>query len=99
MAAAPAAAARGQEAQEEGHRRRDPPARRRPRVQVPPPQAQAGASQGLALDGGGVRAIAGVVFLKQLEVATGKSIFDLFDMFIGTSAGGMNALLVAMKKA
>ena len=55
MAAAPAAAARGQEAQEEGHRRRDPPARRRPRVQVPPPQAQAGASQGLAPDGGGVR--------------------------------------------
>ena len=52
----------------------------------------------LSFDGGGVRAIAGVVFLKQLEVATGKSIFDLFDMFIGTSAGGMNALLVAMKK-
>jgi len=52
----------------------------------------------LSFDGGGVRAIAGVVFLKQLEVATGKSIFDLFDMFIGTSAGGMNALLIAVKK-
>ena len=26
----------------------------------------------LSFDGGGVRAIAGVVFLKQLEVATGK---------------------------
>ena len=52
----------------------------------------------LSFDGGGVRAIAGVVFLKQLEVATGRSIFDLFDMFIGTSAGGMNALLVAVKK-
>ena len=36
----------------------------------------------LSFDGGGVRAIAGVVFLKQLEAATGKSIFDLFDMFI-----------------
>jgi patatin-like phospholipase/acyl hydrolase len=52
----------------------------------------------LSFDGGGVRAIAGVVFLKQLEVATGKSIFDLFDMFIGTSAGGMNALLIAVEK-
>ena len=36
----------------------------------------------LSFDGGGVRAIAGVVFLKQLEVATGKSIFDLFDSLI-----------------
>ena len=46
----------------------------------------------LSLDGGGVRAIAEVVFLKQLEIASGKKIFDLFDFFIGTSAGGINAL-------
>ena len=52
----------------------------------------------LSFDGGGVRAIAGVVFLKQLEVATGRSIFDLFDMFIGTSAGGMNAFACCRKK-
>ena len=52
----------------------------------------------LSFDGGGVRAIAGVVFLKQLEASTGRSIFDLFDMFIGTSAGGMNALLVAIER-
>ena len=52
----------------------------------------------LSFDGGGVRAIAGVVFLKQLEAETGKPIFDLFDMFIGTSAGGVNALMVAVNK-
>ena len=46
----------------------------------------------LSFDGGGVRAIAAVVFLKQLEVASGKRIFDIFDFFIGTSAGGINAL-------
>ena len=46
----------------------------------------------MSFDGGGVRAIAAVVFLKQLEVASGKRIFDIFDFFIGTSAGGINAL-------
>ena len=49
----------------------------------------------LSLDGGGVRAIAAVVFLKQLEIASGKKIFDIFDFFIGTSAGGINALNIA----
>ncbi|RZO12014.1 MAG: phospholipase, partial [SAR86 cluster bacterium] len=32
----------------------------------------------LSFDGGGVRAIAAVVFLKQLEIASGKKIFDIF---------------------
>ena len=49
----------------------------------------------LSFDGGGVRAIAAVVFLKQLEVASGEKIFDIFDFFIGTSAGGINALNLA----
>ena len=49
----------------------------------------------LSLDGGGVRAIAAIVFLKQLEIASGKKIFDVFDFFIGTSAGGINALNIA----
>ena len=49
----------------------------------------------LSFDGGGVRAIAAVVFLKQLEIASGKKIFDIFDFFIGTSAGGINALNIA----
>ncbi|MDB9813638.1 patatin-like phospholipase family protein [Gammaproteobacteria bacterium] len=46
----------------------------------------------LSLDGGGVRAIAALVFLKRLEAVTGKKVFDIFDFFIGTSAGGINAL-------
>ena len=53
----------------------------------------------LSLDGGGVRAIAAVVFLKQLEIASGKKIFDIFDFFIGTSAGGINALNIAGQEA
>ena len=52
----------------------------------------------LSFDGGGVRAIAAVVFLKQLEIASGKKIFDIFDFFIGTSAGGINALNIAGRK-
>ena len=53
----------------------------------------------LSLDGGGVRAIAAIVFLKKLEVLSGKKIFDIFDFFIGTSAGGVNALNIASTKA
>ena len=49
----------------------------------------------LSLDGGGVRVLAGVVFLKKLEVALGKKITDVFDFFIGTSAGGVSALCLA----
>ena len=50
----------------------------------------------LAFDGGGVRAIMGVYFLKRLEEESSKSIFDSFDLFIGTSAGATNALMLGM---
>ena len=50
----------------------------------------------LAFDGGGVRAIMGVYFLKKLEEESSKSIFDSFDLFIGTSAGATNALMLGM---
>ena len=46
----------------------------------------------LSLDCGGVRGLAIVMFLKELEKASGKKIFDLFDFFIGTSTGGLNAM-------
>ena len=49
----------------------------------------------VSFDGGGVRVIAGIVFLKKLEVESGKKISDIFDMFIGTSAGAFNAACLA----
>ena len=49
----------------------------------------------ISFDGGGVRAIAGIVFLKKLETARGKKVTDMFDMFVGTSAGAFNAACFA----
>jgi patatin-like phospholipase/acyl hydrolase len=36
-----------------------------------------------------------IVFLKKLEVESGKKITDIFDMFVGTSAGAFNASCLA----
>ena len=52
----------------------------------------------LPLDGGGVRGLATVIFLKELEKASGKKIVDLFDFFIGTSVGGLNAMHLAVNE-
>ena len=49
----------------------------------------------ISFDGGGVRVIAGIVFLKKLEAESGKKITDIFDMFVGTSAGAFNASCLA----
>tara|TARA_B100000902_G_C27257065_1_gene888463 strand:+ start:47 stop:970 length:924 start_codon:yes stop_codon:yes gene_type:complete len=49
----------------------------------------------ISLDGGGVRTIASIVFLKKLEAESGKKVADIFDMFIGTSAGAFNAACFA----
>jgi len=49
----------------------------------------------ISFDGGGVRAIAGIIFLNKFENATGKKVSDIFDMFIGTSAGSLNAACFA----
>ena len=49
----------------------------------------------LCFDGGGVRAIAGIVFLNKLEAYSGKKVFDIFDVFVGTSAGAFNAACFA----
>ena len=35
------------------------------------------------------------MFLKKLEVESGKKIADIFDMFVGTSAGAFNASCLA----
>ena len=49
----------------------------------------------LCLDGGGVRTIAAIVFLMKLEAESGKKVSDVFDMFIGNSAGALNAACFA----
>ena len=49
----------------------------------------------ICFDGGGERTIAALVFLKKLEAESGKKTSDIFDMFIGTSAGALNAACFA----
>ena len=49
----------------------------------------------LSLDGGGVKAIQQAIILNYIEKKTGKQIYQLFDLISGTSAGGINALLLA----
>ena len=49
----------------------------------------------ISFDGGGVRAIAGIIFLDKFENATGKKVSDVFDMFIATSAGSLIAACFA----
>ncbi len=51
----------------------------------------------LSIDGGGVRGIVPACFLKELSVRTGKDIHELFDLVIGTSAGGLTAIAIACK--
>ena len=52
----------------------------------------------LSFDGGGVRAIAGLVFLHKLEVESGRKVSDMFDMFVGVSAGALNALCLGVNQ-
>jgi|GEM_PF-3135452 len=43
----------------------------------------------LSLDGGGVRGVITAELLAEIERQTGRSIYDLFDVFSGTSAGSI----------
>jgi len=52
----------------------------------------------LSLDGGGVREIATVVFLANLEKALGEPLYKKFDFFIGTSAGAITAMALSIAK-
>lgn len=57
-----------------------------------------GGSRILSLDGGGVRALIQIDILCELERLTGKKITQLFDWIIGTSSGGIVALLLVYRQ-
>jgi predicted acylesterase/phospholipase RssA len=46
----------------------------------------------LSLDGGGMKGMAEVTVLRELEARTGKRVHELFDLIGGTSTGGMIAV-------
>ena len=50
------------------------------------------------MDGGGVRTLASITFLKRLERELGISIHEKFDFFVGTSAGAISCLALAVKR-
>ncbi|EXB88434.1 Calcium-independent phospholipase A2-gamma [Morus notabilis] len=51
----------------------------------------------LAMDGGGMKGLATVQILKEIEKGTGKRIHELFDLICGTSTGGMLAVALGIK--
>lgn len=51
----------------------------------------------LVLDGGGIRALVELEFLKYIENKTGQHITELFNIIGGTSAGGQIATLLGIK--
>lgn len=46
----------------------------------------------LSIDGGGIRGLIPALVLRHLEDDTGEPVADLFDLIVGTSAGGLIAL-------
>lgn len=52
----------------------------------------------LSIDGGGIRGLIPALALQTLEDETGKSIHEMFDMFVGTSTGGIISLALATGK-
>ncbi|CAA6658248.1 unnamed protein product [Spirodela intermedia] len=52
----------------------------------------------LSMDGGGMKGLATVQILRQIELGTGKSIHESFDLICGTSTGGMLAIALGIKR-
>ncbi|XP_057544928.1 phospholipase A I-like isoform X2 [Amaranthus tricolor] len=51
----------------------------------------------LTMDGGGMKGLATVKILKELEKGAGKPIHEMFDLICGTSTGGMLAVALGIK--
>ena len=49
----------------------------------------------LCLDGGGMRGVAQLAMVEEMEELTGKPVSELFDLVVGTSIGGCGALFVS----
>ena len=52
----------------------------------------------LALDGGGIRGAATTEFLRKLEEKLNKPLHSIFDLFVGTSTGGIIAAAISVLK-
>lgn len=51
----------------------------------------------LSMDGGGMRGMATVQMLRNIERGTGRRIHEMFDLICGTSTGGMLAVALGIK--
>ncbi|KAA8515487.1 hypothetical protein F0562_018902 [Nyssa sinensis] len=51
----------------------------------------------LSMDGGGMKGLATVQILKEIEKGTGRQIHEMFDLICGTSTGGMLAVALGIK--
>ncbi|KAL9236627.1 hypothetical protein vseg_011271 [Gypsophila vaccaria] len=51
----------------------------------------------LTMDGGGMKGLATVRILKELEKGSGRQIHEMFDLICGTSTGGMLAVALGIK--
>lgn len=51
----------------------------------------------LSMDGGGMKGLATVQMLKQIEEGSGRRIHEMFDLICGTSTGGMLAIALGVK--
>lgn len=49
------------------------------------------------MDGGGMKGLATVQILKEIEKGTGKQIHEMFDLICGTSTGGLLAVALGIK--
>ncbi|KAL6992747.1 Phospholipase A I [Sarracenia purpurea var. burkii] len=52
----------------------------------------------LSMDGGGMKGLATVQILKEIERGSGKQIHEMFDLICGTSTGGMLAVALGIKQ-
>ncbi|EFN59236.1 hypothetical protein CHLNCDRAFT_138222 [Chlorella variabilis] len=68
------------------------------RAAVGKPPIQGRGLRILSLDGGGMKGLATVRLLRELERHTGKRIYEMFDLIVGTSTGGLLAVALGLRQ-